>query len=440
MISPGVGSLTLFAVVWSIARKAKSEITFIILTLPIAYQILQATLILPLSRFDEILHFNILYKSDMEQQAVAVGLIGFFALYLGVQKPLSGVRVSTDVLFAQSGLRSHTKILTTYLFFKLLVILGSWSGPFYQIFHQINIASYTLLCLLVLYSILHKKFMRRTLLVIVLETISSFGGYFSGFKIYLILFLMVFLFIDVLSPQRLSAASISRRLFTATFGFIFVALMSVWQAIKSSYRSFVSLGSGQQEVVVSQLEIFRGVAALMQDVTINQVFLGLMSGLNRLSQHQYLAGVLEHVPKAVPYQSGQLFFEALTFLVPRAFWSAKPVGDDSLRTNTYSGFSVATADEGASIGIGYVAEAYVDFGYAGIIYLYATGFFLGALLKYFKKFPVDLFVCILSAFGAQYLLLFEMSMVKILPGSILFVLVMLICAPLFNKLTLRGRD
>ena len=60
------------------------------------------------------------------------------------------------------------------------------------------------------------------------------------------------------------------------------------------------------------------------------------------------------------------------------------IADDSIRTRQYAGVNVAGAEEGASIGLGYMAESYVDFGpYLMFVPIFLLAVLFGLAYRYF---------------------------------------------------------
>ena len=119
----------------------------------------------------------------------------------------------------------------------------------------------------------------------------------------------------------------------------------------------------------------------------------------RVSYVQFFALTLKNVPGEVPYENGTLWLGAIKHvLTPRVFFPSKAATDDSARTSFYTGLDVAGAEQGASIGIGYFGESYIDFG------------------------PVFMFVPILLIgvwYGLMYRLFVIRSRYKLLGGAII---------------------
>jgi hypothetical protein len=77
-------------------------------------------------------------------------------------------------------------------------------------------------------------------------------------------------------------------------------------------------------------------------------------------------------------------------LTPRLFFPNKATLDDSALTTQLLGIWI---DEDTSIGVGYVAEAQVDFGFPGLLVpLWFIGLLLGLAAEYFATRPAPLHV------------------------------------------------
>ena len=71
--------------------------------------------------------------------------------------------------------------------------------------------------------------------------------------------------------------------------------------------------------------------------------------------------------------------------MPRLLFVDKDVIDDTARTNLYTG-GLAGSSEGTSISLGYVAEAYIDFGTFGMFAaLLAIGLLYGAIYRVLSR-------------------------------------------------------
>jgi hypothetical protein len=94
----------------------------------------------------------------------------------------------------------------------------------------------------------------------------------------------------------------------------------------------------------------------------------------------YFSLVLARVPQAVPHANGALTAKALyNAVVPRLLFPQKDiVVSDSEVTMTYAGIDAASDEQDTSIGMGYMAYFYIDFGFPGmLIGIFFQGLFWG---------------------------------------------------------------
>ena len=154
----------------------------------------------------------------------------------------------------------------------------------------------------------------------------------------------------------------------------------------------------------------------------------------RMSYVSYFAMTLTHVPDVVPCEHGELWWGAVKHVfTPRLFFPDKPALDDSARAAYYTGLEVAGAEQGTSIGIGYMGESYIDFGPVG---MFAPVFLLGIFYGLIYRFFVDherhrvlgfAMATAILAFGACNI---ETSNIKLVGGN----LMSLIVIGLFSKI------
>lgn len=193
------------------------------------------------------------------------------------------------------------------------------------------------------------------LVVLAVEIGMGFTGYFGGFRIVgVIAGLTVLTFVS--ERQRLWGMGIAA-------GLAFGLLASFWQNIKSEYRVFLSDGEASQVVTVSLGQRLEYLSRAADGVDFQHLVSGLDQVFDRLSYVTYFGNCLRTVPSSVPHADGRLWKEAVAHvLMPRVFFPNKQTFNDSDRTNEFSDVRVADASQGTSIGIGYIAESYVDFG------------------------------------------------------------------------------
>lgn len=252
--------------------------------------------------------------------------------------------------------------------------------------------------------------------ILLVETVLGFTGFFAGFKsVYIVAVL------SALSSGSSPLALLRSR--TIAVALVFIILASYWQAVKTEYRSYVNLGQRSQSVSIPIFERLAFHGRSIFEVNPESLVTGLTSGFDRLGYITFFAGSIQQVPDSIPHQNGRLWQEALEFASqPRIFFPDKPIADDSFRTNTFSGYRVSGAAEGTSISIGYVGESYIDFGFPIMLApLAVMGWIWGRLYRLLLLVPP---VTPLN-FGAGVVLilntatLYESSNLKLLPAVLL---------------------
>jgi hypothetical protein len=135
----------------------------------------------------------------------------------------------------------------------------------------------------------------------------------------------------------------------------------------------------------------------------------------------YLSYVTERVPSMVRHEDGALLGRAVAnVLQPRfLFPDKKSLGGDSWLVRKYAGVAAAGDESGASIGLGYLAEFYIDFGLFGVVGLgMAWGFIGGGVLAVVARASPsrEIFLAVSIALMTGFFMAFEGSFAKLLGG------------------------
>jgi hypothetical protein len=106
--------------------------------------------------------------------------------------------------------------------------------------------------------------------------------------------------------------------------------------------------------------------------------------MQRVEYAEYFADVASQIPRSLPHTGGELWLDALTRpLMPRLFFPDKAIIDESELTARFTGREVAGFEEGTQISIGYIAEAYIDYGIWGMMpLLFVLGLAQGASYRW----------------------------------------------------------
>jgi hypothetical protein len=101
--------------------------------------------------------------------------------------------------------------------------------------------------------------------------------------------------------------------------------------------------------------------------------------LERTSLLPQVAHVLDVTPSQIPFQGGETYSYMAIALIPRFVWPDKPsVNDANHHYQLLFGLSTARNINGVNIGIGCLTEAYISFGWPGVIcIMFVIGIILG---------------------------------------------------------------
>jgi hypothetical protein len=142
--------------------------------------------------------------------------------------------------------------------------------------------------------------------------------------------------------------------------------------------------------------------------------------VNRLSLLPMGAAVIERTPSFVPHQNGRLYSYMLVTLVPRFLWPEKPSFNEANQFFQLAyGMSRLRDLDRTSISVGVMIEAYISYGWAGVV---AVMFLLGVFFAFFQSiFLMPKSPLILSAIGIAMLpgfLAIDSQLVQYLAGLI----------------------
>ncbi|HEX6000925.1 MAG TPA: hypothetical protein VFZ16_16250 [Hyphomicrobiaceae bacterium] len=212
-------------------------------------------------------------------------------------------------------------------------------------------------------------------LVFLYELGASIGGYFSDFKT-----VFFFTFLAVLASGVRIA--LSTQLAAAALTTFAGALGVVWTAVKGEYRAFISGGQAAQAVSADYVSRITKLFDLITGLDAETLTRAADQLLRRISYVEFFGAVLTYVPASIPHTLGAILWDAITRpFLPRILFPNKDVIDDTARTNLFTG-GLAGHSEGTSISLGYVAEAYIDFGEIGMFAaLLAIGIFYGTIYR-----------------------------------------------------------
>jgi hypothetical protein len=247
------------------------------------------------------------------------------------------------------------------------------------------------------------------ILVSLVEMVIGLTGYFSGYKEAFIVML-----IALAAVRR--PLNVSKWIFAGTIAIAVVWASLVWTAVKDEYRTKV-FNTAIEERIGWMAQRFIG------DTSINYGDASRVL-LKRIAYIDFFARVLKRDQVGLLPDSYNFYGAAVEHtLTPRILFPDKAFLDDSRITTELIGTRIP---EGTSVSVGFVTQAYVDFGFPlMLVPMVLIGFMMGWVAKYFMTRPAPLIIR--EAFTTATLFLtfkFEANIDKALGGFIVDCLVM----------------
>lgn len=368
------------------------------------------------------------FGSDTIATAIWLSLAGLVLLCLGINWGIKRFVRPTLTNVARDIERLSIKRLSyAYVVFLLLSML---LPDFLFSVQQIRqfILSFLkmkegIIYLIALAIIVKKKNPFYLFIVVLVEVIVGITGYFSGFKT--IFFILIVAMLTISSRVNLKTLINLGALIAPL-----LVLALAWTEIKTEYRTFLNLGTGQQIVGVSFEDRLDKAVNLMLNIESEQLPYAAFQLSERVSYIGMFADVLRYVPASVPHEHGTLVWNAIKHvLLPRLFYPDKPMLlPDSQLTMQYTGLHLASSEEGTCISMGYMPELYIDFGswlmFLPILLLgYLFGFIYSYILSHSKP-AIFGFMCIIPVLVGVYQ--YEISLIKLLGGTLMSFIVVLV--------------
>lgn len=300
------------------------------------------------------------------EQAIVAGMLALAMLSLGMWVG-AGRMDGGSAAQAQFDARSIDPLRLVKLHIGLLVGVEGlgWlirSGGLHQAVEALGQLRFATLFALGYVALVQRRGIGLFAAVCAFEVLNGLGGFFAAFRVPIyIAFIAV-----ATSTGRLDARRI---LSVALLGAGALYLGIVWQSIKGDYRDIANEGTGAQVVSLDRGEQIATLLKLWDDVNHDIISRGAEGLARRLSYVDFLAYSMQFVPDARPHQQGAVWGAAIRHVaVPRLVWPDKPeLYPDTEFTRDFTGLPLLSARRDTSISIGWVGDAWIDFGWAGVV-------------------------------------------------------------------------
>ena len=368
------------------------------------------------------------YLGDLEL-ATWYSMFGFLALSLGIWAAAHGC-------VSRKNYGNNDYDITRLFWIVLALFSVNWiveiSGVglrlvafnVAQILHHTLMIRYMILYLLLLTVIRRREHFGLGLIafgyVLLPELISSMTKFKDLF------FLFVIVLLSQWRPGARKQSEISRNRWILTIVFslsIFLVVVGVvWSgAMKHSWRTALTSGavsgSPMQKIGAYGEHAARSIETFEFGQGVTELASRLSSGL------AYFSHVLRVVPDHIDHEGGALSGSAVQhILTPRFLFPEKPdLGGDSWLVRKYARLNVSGDESGTSVGMGYMAEFYIDFGFPGMLVpLILYGLLLGGMYRALKSLSPSnsLFSALVSGMFLLHFLSYEGNFAKLLGGVV----------------------
>lgn len=317
-----------------------------------------------------------------------LGLIALTFYTLAIQFSILKVhKISLASLTNLLGKYNGRRIIFVYILVSVLSAVLSSSIlqiPGGQLLLSVVYMKWVLLTFLIIHTLVDSRNRNLVILIVVIEIILSFSGFWAAFKDYVLVGIGAYLMLS----RRVSLKS---SFIIFCIGTITLLLSVIWTFSKGEYRQYLTGGERSQYVVQQDqynnlIKFFEIAAKDFSPENFSKSFtLGLENLVHRISYVEFLALTMNQVPTYLPHEHGMLLQNAFEHILkPRfLFPDKKPIYDSEL-TSKYTGVQFAGAEQGTSFSLGTVAESYVDFGkYYMFVPVFFFGLWLGWMYRYF---------------------------------------------------------
>lgn len=356
------------------------------------------------------------------EPAVVFALIALSALAIGMRLGSRASTIHRSASLAAEATKWPERYVLSFsigaiILGHLLEKLAYSFGPAVQIVLALSGVKLAGLFFLTFWCQVRRRRLGLLTVIAISETLIGLTGYFSAA---FLAPLLVMTLAGAAARPRVTLRGVLIGLIAASMIF---SVCVFWSAIKPQYRSFLSGGLSDQNVV-QPLDMRLGyLLTAVTDFDQDQFKAGIDALVRRQSYIDFLAHTMEYVPANVPHEHGSRVLETFIHVVtPRILFPNKPpLPSDTVVTSRYTGL---TFDEYrlTSISIGYLGELYVDFGVLGaIIAVLVLGIGVGRLHSVILSNPATpLMVNVaLAAMTVLPLMYFETALIKIIGGTLM---------------------
>lgn len=400
-------------------REGFPQILFFIML----FQWLQVTAKLFYSSIFNLRFEDIILNPETAIETFYISLIGLYVISTGIYVMIKDIYINKNKTLNQEEIKIYStqKVIKFYFAYSVILYFTSAYIWYFQSLSQILLIFINLkwgILFLMFYIMFRKKHYNLAIIIFVaLEIIISLSGYFSHFKSYILFILFAYIGANY---QSFNFKQISFGLVTVI---ILINLGILWTAVKVEYRNYITKGQAVQTSLIGTGESLEYLVKLFGDLDLKTYKAASSLLVERISYIDFFSVVQGRVPNVIPYENGKLTVSLFDHLImPRIIFKNKPALDDSRDTQIYTGLNVSGTLQGTSIGMGYFAYLFIDYGpFFMMPFLFLWGMLIGFVYKtIILKSNSTLWSFILTAPLFFAVGGFETSLYKVVGGLLIY--------------------
>ena len=366
------------------------------------------------------------FLGDLEA-AIWYSLAGLLCMTIGIRTALRGFQPNLEVTNYEYDIRK--------LFWIVLILFSvNWFAELSAV--QLRLAAFNVAQILNNVLILRYLFLYLLLLTIVQqgrqyslgflafayvllpELTSSMTKFKELFFLFVIVLLSQWRPFSTKSSERVRNRNILAIVVSVTIFLVVVGL--VWSGgMKQNWRAALLTGQVAGSPIEKIEAYGQHAVDSIEHFNPNRAVESLASRLS--SGIAYFSHVLRVVPYVVPHEGGSLTWRAIRhILMPRFLFPEKPdLGGDSWLVRKYANLNVSGEESGTSIGLGYMAEFYIDYGFPiMLVPLLLYGILVGFLYRILSRVSPSphVFSAVAAGLFLQHFLSYEGNFTKLLGG------------------------
>jgi hypothetical protein len=202
-----------------------------------------------------------------------------------------------------------------------------------------------------------------------------------------------------------------------TLVIVFVAFFAAGKStFRATYWAGINPNGGQQASMLTRATAWLDTSMISWEAAIaspSAYIPPLRTGIvDRLSLLNSTANIIQQTPSTVKYQNGATYASIVTAWIPRAVWPDKPSQTEASRFyQTAYQVTAPNALNNVSLSAGVAPEAYINFGWPGVIVImFLIGVLLGTVQRTLCASATTGFVNALGAVAVMQLMLIEWQM------------------------------